>query len=249
MKILENKVALITGAGAGIGKATALLLAENGAKVVVSNISKENGQAVVKEIIEKGGDAIFFKADVASAAENEALVAYTLKHYGQLDIAVNNAGIVGPFGLTGDYPLEDWQKVIDVNLSGVFYGLRYQIPAMIERGGSIVNLASILGQVGTKFLPAYVAAKHGVVGLTKAAALEYADKNIRINSIAPSYIKTPLVMKTLDQATIDTVVESLPLGRMGEPEEIAELILFLASPKSSYVTGGYYPVDGGFLAQ
>jgi NAD(P)-dependent dehydrogenase (short-subunit alcohol dehydrogenase family) len=249
MKLLENKVALITGSGSGIGKATALLFAQQGAKVVVSNISEENGETVVKEIKAIGGEATFFKADNAIPADNEALVEHAIKHYGQLDIAVNNAGIVGPLGVTGEYPLDGWKKTIDINLSGVFYGLRYQIPAMIKNGGSIINLASILGHVGTKSSPAYVAAKHGVVGLTKAAALEYADKNIRVNSVGPSYIKTPLVMKTLDDAALKAVVGLLPIGRLGEAEEIAELILWLASPKSSFVTGAYYPVDGGYLAQ
>jgi NAD(P)-dependent dehydrogenase (short-subunit alcohol dehydrogenase family) len=249
MKLLENKVALVTGSGSGIGKATALLFAEQGAKVVVSNISEESGEAVAKEIKTKGGEATFFKADNARPRDNEDLVTYAINHYGQLDIAVNNAGIVGPLALTGEYPLEGWKKTIEINLSGVFYGLRYQIPAMIKSGGSIINLASILGQVGTKFSPAYVAAKHGVVGLTKAAALEYADKNIRVNSVGPSYIKTPLVMKTLDDAALKAVVGLLPVGRLGEAEEIAELILWLASPKSSFVTGAYYAVDGGYLAQ
>ena len=249
MKLLENKVALITGSGSGIGKATALLFAEQGAKVVVSDISEEHGEAVVKEIKAKGGEASFFKADSASPAENEALVAHAIKHYGQLDIAVNNAGTLGPLSVTGEYPLDGWKKTIDINLSGVFYGLRYQIPAMLKSGGSIVNLASILGQAGTKFSPAYVAAKHGVVGLTKAAALEYADKNIRVNSVGPSYVNTPLVMRTLDDAARKAVVGLLPVGRFGEAEEIAELILWLASPKSSFVTGAYYPADGGYLAQ
>src|SRR5688500_7813153 len=249
MKLLQNKVALITGSGSGIGKATALLFGEQGAKVVVSDISEERGEAVAKEIKEKGGEATFFKADSASPAENEALVAHAIRHYGQLDIAVNNAGTVGPLGVTAEYPLDGWKKTIDINLSGVFYGLRYQIPAMMKSGGSIINLASILGQAGTKFLPAYVAAKHGVVGLTKAAALEYDDKNIRINSVGPSYIITPPVMKTLDEAAQKAVVGLLPIGRLGEAEEIAELILWLASPKSSYVTGAYYPADGGYLAQ
>ena len=226
-----------------------MLFAEQGAKVVVSDISEEHGEAVAKEIKAKGGEATFFKADSASPAENEALVAHAIKQFGQLDIAVNNAGIVGPLGVTGEYPLDGWKKTIDINLSGVFYGLRYQIPAMMKSGGSIINLASILGQVGTKFSPAYVAAKHGVVGLTKAAALEYADKNIRVNSVGPSYIKTPLVMKTLDEAARKAVVGLLPVGRLGEAEEIAELILWLASPKSSFVTGAYYPADGGYLAQ
>jgi len=177
------------------------------------------------------------------------LVKQTIQKYGALDIAVNNAGIGGPLAATGEYPVDGWKTVIDINLSGVFYGLRYQIPAMLEKGGSIVNIASILGSAGTKFSPAYVAAKHGVVGLTKAAALEYADKNIRINSVGPGYIKTPLVINSLDKATLDALVGLHPIGRLGEPNEIAELILWLASPKSSFVTGAYYPADGGYLAQ
>ena len=249
MKLLENKVAIITGAGSGIGKATALLFAEQGAKVVVSDISEENGKTAVKEITSKGGDAIFVRADSSSPEDNAELVEKTLKQYGKLDIAVNNAGIGGPLGLTGEYPVDGWKKTIDINLSGVFYGLRYQIPAILKNGGSIINIASILGHTGTKFSPAYVAAKHGVVGLTKAAALEYADKKIRINAVGPGYIKTPLVMNTLDADALDALVGLHPIGRLGESEEIAEVILWLASSKSSFVTGAYYPVDGGYLAQ
>ena len=249
MKQLENKVALITGAGSGIGKATALLFAEQGAKVVVSDINEDNGSSAVEELKKNGGDAFFIKADSSKPEDNEALVKQTIQKYGRLDIAVNNAGIGGPLSATGEYPIDGWQKVIDINLSGVFYGLRYQIPVMLEKGGSIINVASILGQAGTKFSPAYVAAKHGVVGLTKAAALEYADKNIRINSIGPGYIKTPLVMKSLDDAARNALVGLHPIGRLGESEEIAELILWLASSKSSFVTGAYYPIDGGYLAQ
>ncbi len=166
-----------------------------------------------------------------------------------MDIAVNNAGIGGPLAATGEYPLDGWKKTIDINLSGVFYGLRYQIPAMLKNGGSIVNIASILGNAGTRFSPAYVAAKHGVVGLTKAAALEYAAKNIRINSVGPGYINTPLVINSLDDATRKALVGLHPIGRLGESGEIAELILWLASSKSSFVTGAYYPADGGYLAQ
>ena len=248
MKQLENKVAIITGAGSGIGKSTALLFAKEGAKVIVSDISEANGKSVVEEIKKLGGEAFFVKADSSKAADNEALVKQTIEKYGALDIAVNNAGIGGPLGVTGEYPIDGWQKVIDINLSGVFYGLRYQIPAMLPKGGSIVNIASILGQAGTKFSPAYVAAKHGVVGLTKAAALEYADKNIRINSVGPGYIKTPL-LNSLNEATMKALVGLHPIGRLGESEEIAELIFWLASSKSSFVTGAYYAADGGYLAQ
>lgn len=249
MKTLENKVAIITGAGSGIGRAAAMLLAQEGAKVVVSDINPEGGNAVVKEIEKAGGKAFFILCDTSNPEDQEKLVAGTVKHFGGLDIAVNNAGIGGPIAPTGEYPIDGWQKVIGINLSGVFYGLRYQIPAMAKKGGAIVNIASILGQVGTKGSPAYVAAKHGVVGLTKAAALEYADKKIRVNSIGPGYITTPLLTNTLDKATLDGLVGLHPMGRLGTAEEVAELILFLASPKSSFVTGAYYNVDGGYLAQ
>lgn len=162
---------------------------------------------------------------------------------------MNNAGIGGPLSPTGEYPIDGWQKVIDINLSGVFYGMRYQIPVMLENGGSIVNIASILGQAGTKFSPAYVASKHGVVGLTKTAALEYTDQKIRINAVGPGYIKTPLVESTIDEEGTKALVGLHPIGRLGESSEIAELILWLASPKASFVTGAYYPADGGYLAQ
>jgi NAD(P)-dependent dehydrogenase (short-subunit alcohol dehydrogenase family) len=249
MTLLKDKVAIITGAASGIGKAAAMLLAKEGAKVVVADIQEENGSKVMMEIKNEGGYATFIKADSSSPEDNRLLVEKTIQEYGRLDIAVNNAGIAGPLAPTGEYPIDGWQKVIEINLSGVFYGMRYQIPAMEDAGGSIINVASILGSVGAKGSPAYVAAKHGVVGLTKTAALEYATKNIRINSIGPGYIKTPLIMDTLDDAARDALVALHPMGRLGESEEVAELILWLASDKSSFVTGSYYPVDGGYLVQ
>src|SRR5690554_278324 len=249
MKNLDNKVAIITGAGSGIGRSTAHLLAKEGAKVVVSDIDKDIGNAVVKEIEEAGGKAFFVHSDSSKAEGHKALVEETIKKYGSLDIAVNNAGIGGPLAPTGEYPIDGWQKVIDINLSGVFYGMCYQIPAMEKNGGSIINIASILGQAGTQGSPAYVASKHGVVGLTKAAALEYANKNIRINSIGPGYIKTPLLTNSLDDSQMEGLVSLHPIGRLGESNEIAEMILWLASSKSSFATGAYYPVDGGYLAQ
>jgi len=250
MKSLENKVAIVTGASSGIGEAIAITFGAAGAKVVVSDINEEGGNSVVEKIKSNGGEAIFIKADTSTAEENEKLVAETVKHFGGLDIAVNNAGIGGPAALTGEYPVEAWDKVIAVNLSGVFYGLRYQIPAILANGGgNIINMASVLGQVGTKFSPAYVAAKHGVVGLTKAAAIEYADQKIRINSVGPGYIKTPLLVKHLSEDQMDSLIKQHPIGRLGESQEIAELVLWLASDKASFVTGTYYAADGGLLAQ
>ena len=250
MKSLENKVAIVTGAGSGIGKAIALLYSAEGAKLVVSDISETGGSETVAEIKAKGGEAIFVKADTSKPDDCKRVVEEAVMQFKGLHIAVNNAGIGGPLGFVGDYPVDGWDKVISINLSGVFYGLRYQIPAILSSGGgSIVNIASILGKVGTKGSAAYVAAKHGVIGLTEAAALEYADKKIRINSIGPGYIVTPLLTKTLDDATMKALETMHPMGRLGRSEEVAELALWLNSDKASFVTGSYYNVDGGYLAQ
>lgn len=250
MKTLENKVAIVTGAASGIGEATARLFAAEGAKVVVNDISEDNGRKVVDDIKRNGGEAFFVRGDAAAATDHENLVMETVRKYGKLDIAVNNAGIGGASAPTGEYPLDSWQKVIDINLTGVFYGLRYQLPEMVRGGsGSIVNVASILGQVGFENSVAYVAAKHGVVGLTRAAALEYARKNVRVNSIGPGFVYTGLVNEeTMGKEAIGVLEQKHALGRLGNSEEVAELILFLASEKASFVTGSYYPVDGGYLA-
>lgn len=246
---MKNKVVIVTGGASGIGKATAELFATNGAMVVVSDHNEEHGEKTTKEINDKGGKAAFFKADVSIPADNEALVAFAIKTYGKLDVAVNNAGIAGEPNMIADMSVEGWQKVIDVNLSSVFYGMKYQIPAMLKNGGgSIVNIASILGAVAFPAAAAYVAAKHGVVGLSQSAALEYSAQNIRVNAVGPAFINTPL-LSALDEPTLNMLVSMHPIGRLGESEEVAELIYWLASDKASFATGAYYPLDGGYLAR
>lgn len=247
---LKDKVALITGAGSGIGESTALLFASKGARITVTDINEDHGKKVVERIKNDGGKAIFIKADTSKPEDSEKSVKETMDKFGRLDIAVNNAGIGGPSQPIGEYDIEGWNKVISINLSGVFYGMRYQIPAMLENGGgSIINVASILGSVGFANSCAYVAAKHGVVGLTKNGALEYSKLGIRINAVGPGFIKTPLLSDNLEQEQIGQLSALHPIGRLGEPEEVAELFLWLAGDKSSFVTGSYYPIDGGYLAQ
>ncbi|MBI2283053.1 MAG: glucose 1-dehydrogenase [Bacteroidetes bacterium] len=250
MKSLQNKIAIVTGGGSGIGRAICLLYASEGAKIVVSDVDEKGGEDSVAQIKAKGGVAIFVKADTSKPEDSRKVVEQAVEKFGGLHIAVNNAGIGGPLSPVGEYPVEGWDKVISINLSGVFYGLRYQIPAILAAGGgSIVNIASILGKVGTKGSAAYVAAKHGVIGLTEASALEYADQKIRINSIGPGYILTPLLTKSLNDTAMKALVGLHPMGRLGTAEEVAELALWLNSDKASFVTGAYYNVDGGYLAQ
>jgi NAD(P)-dependent dehydrogenase (short-subunit alcohol dehydrogenase family) len=250
MKQLEGKVALVTGAGSGIGEAVALVLAREGSKVVLTDVDMAGCERVAGAVKATGAEAITVRNDVSMASECEAAVSAALKAFGRLDIAVNNAGIGGPAALTGDYPQDGWHQVINVNLNGVFYGMRYQIPAMLKSGGgSIVNIASILGQVGFATASAYVAAKHGVVGLSKNAAMEYAAQGIRVNSVGPGFIRTPLLTKHLTEEQLTGIAALHPIGRLGTSEEVAELVLWLASDKASFVTGAYYAVDGGYLTR
>jgi len=249
---VDGKVALITGAGSGIGRATALAFAREGAKVVVADIVVSGGEETVGMIKGAGGEAIFVKTDVTKAAEVEALVKKTVETYGRLDCAINNAGIEGEMALTADCTEENWDRVVDIDLKGVWLCLKYEIPQMLQQGGgAVVNTASVAGLVGFQGIPAYVASKHGVNGLTKTAALEYAKSGIRVNSVCPGVIRTPMLERFF--STNPQVSEAMsalePVGRLGKPEEIAEAVLWLCSDAASFVTGLPMAVDGALTAQ
>jgi NAD(P)-dependent dehydrogenase (short-subunit alcohol dehydrogenase family) len=247
---LNNKVAIVTGAASGIGRATAKAFAREGARVVVSDIAVDGGEETVRQIKSAGGEAIFVKCDVSQEADVRGLVQQTVDTYDGLDFACNNAGVGGESAPTADYTLDGWNKVLSINLTGVFLGMKYQIPEMLKRGGGvIVNMASILGTVGFPTAPAYVASKHGVLGLTKNAALEYAQQNIRVVGVDPAFIHTPLVDEDLDDNALKQVVAAHPMGRLGQPEEVAELVVWLCSDAASFITGSSFLVDGGYTAQ
>jgi NAD(P)-dependent dehydrogenase (short-subunit alcohol dehydrogenase family) len=246
---LQGKTALVTGAASGIGRAVALLYGQYGANVMVSDIDEKQGQQVVDELIAAGGTAQFYKADVGDPAQCRELVQATVAAFATIDVACNNAGITGELSLTADYSLEGWQRIINVNLNSVFFCLKYELEVMLKQGyGSIINMSSILGQVGTPTLAGYVTAKHGVVGLTQTAAQEYAAQGIRINAVGPAYIDTPL-LGAFSAETKQGLVALHPIGRLGLAQEVAELVIWLSSEKASFVTGSYYPVDGGYLAR
>lgn len=246
----SGKVAIVTGGASGIGEAVSKLLAAGGAKVVVADLDESAAKATAAAIETAGGTASGFAVDVSDAAQNEAMVAFAKTTYGGLHLAVNNAGIGGASAPTGEYPVESWDKVVGINLSGVFYGMRYEIPAILASGGgAIVNMASILGSVGIAMSPAYVAAKHGVVGMTKSAGLEYGEKGVRINAIGPGFIETPLLTKHMDADTLAFIASKHAMNRLGTPEEVAALTGFLLSGDASFITGSYHLVDGGYTAQ
>lgn len=246
----NGKVAIVTGGASGIGEAVVKTLAAGGAKVVVADIDGNAARAAADALAKAGGTAASFAVDVSDAAQVEAMVEFAQSTYGGLHLAVNNAGISGAAAPTGEYPLEAWRKVIGVNLDGVFYGLRYEIPAILASGGgAIVNMASILGSVGFANSPAYVAAKHAIVGLTKNAAIEYAKQGIRVNSVGPAFIDTPLLSKNLDAETLKFIATLHPVGRLGRAEEVAALTAFLLSDEASFITGSYHLVDGAYVAQ
>jgi NAD(P)-dependent dehydrogenase (short-subunit alcohol dehydrogenase family) len=249
----ENQVVLITGAGNGIGRATALAFAREGARVVVSDIADADGESVVAAIREAGGEARYAHANVALSRDAEALVRGTVQAYGRLDVAFNNAGIEGASAPVAEQSEEDWQRVLGVNLTGVFHCMKYELLHMVRLGaGAIINNASILGHVGFANASAYTAAKHGVLGLTRAAALEYAPKGIRINAVCPGFVVTPMLERAglLADPNVRKAIENLhALKRLGNPEEVAEAVLFLASPRSSFVIGHPLFVDGGYVAQ
>jgi len=252
MGLVDGKVALVTGAGSGIGRGSAIAFAQEGAKVIVADVVVEGGEETVRMIKDAGGEAAFIKCDVSKAADVEAMVKFAVDTYGTLDYAHNNAGIEGPMSPTADYAEADWDKVISINLKGVWLCMKSEIPVMLAGGGgAIVNTASIAGLVGFQGLPAYSASKWGVNGITKAAALEYAQAGIRVNSVCPGVIQTAMVDRLVSaQPEMEAgLLAGTPMGRLGQPDDIAQAVVWLCSDRASFVTGHNMAVDGGFVSQ
>lgn len=249
-KLLEGKVALVTGGAMGIGKTTAQIFAREGARVVVVDIVTEGGEETVQLIKEAGGDALFVKCDVTNSKDVEAMVIKAVDTYGRLDCAFNNAGIAIP-GTTVECSEEDWDRVLSVNLKGVWLCMKYEISQMLTQGGGvIVNTSSAGGLVGTPGIAAYTASKHGVVGLTRTAALEHVTAGIRVNAVCPGSVPTPMLDPVVNHPELKAMLESKhPMGRFATTEEIAEAVIWLCSDRASYVTGVAFPVDGAVTAQ
>ncbi|WP_327112129.1 SDR family oxidoreductase [Streptomyces sp. NBC_01341] len=244
----DGRIALVTGGASGIGLALSRRLAASGATVVVADHNEVSARKAADGLVAAGARAAAVVLDVTDPASVEAGVQFTVDTFGALHLAVNNAGVGGPAQPTGAYGIEDWNRVVATNLSGVFYSMRYEIPAILAAGGgAVVNMSSILGTNGFANSPAYVAAKHGVVGLTKTAALEYAAHNIRINAVGPGFIDTPLLRDT-DGPAREHLISLHPAGRLGTSEEVAELAAFLLSDRASFIHGSYHLVDGGYSA-
>ena len=249
---LDGKVALVTGGASGIGRATALAFMREGARLMIADINEAGGRETVDLIVKGGGKALFTKADVTQGPVVQALVAKTVEAYGRLDCAFNNAGIGSPARtLTADCPDEHWDQVLAINLTGVWLCMKHEIQHMLSQGGgAIVNTASVAGLAGLRYASAYVASKHGVVGITKTAALEYAQRGIRVNAVCPGYIETPMTAPgRSDPERMAQMIAQEPIGRVGQPEEVAEAVIWLCSGAASFVTGHSMTVDGGFTAQ
>ncbi len=244
----DGKAVLVTGGASGLGEAAVGLLATRGARVVVADLDADRGAAVVEAVRADGGEAVFCATDVTREADVAAAVATALDTFGRLDAAINNAGTTGPSNLTADYSLEDWNRVLALNLTGVFLGLKHEIPAIVAQGGgAIVNTSSGAGLVGFAGLPAYVASKHGVIGLTRAAALEYVKAGVRINAVCPGSTRTPMLEGFMggDPALEKAMANSAPIGRLARPVEIAQAMVWLLSDAASFVVGHAFAVDGG----
>lgn len=249
---MEGKVALVTGGSSGIGRATALAFAREGAKVVIADVAVERCYDTATEIRNGGGEVHCVEADVSKADQVKALIDEIVETYGQLDYAFNNAGIEGEQAPTADSTEENWDRVININLKGAWLSMKYEIPQMLKQGGgAIVNMSSVAGLVGFPDIPAYVASKHGVLGLTKTAALEYARQGIRVNAVCPGVIRTEMIERFTggDPQAEEQLAASEPVGRMGTPEEVAEAVVWLCSDDASFVTGHPLVIDGGMVAQ
>jgi NAD(P)-dependent dehydrogenase (short-subunit alcohol dehydrogenase family) len=250
-KQFEGKVAVITGGSSGIGRATAIAFAAEGARVAIGARRAAESEETIRLIQEKGGEAVFVQTDVAQAAQLQRLVQSAVDRWQRLDFAFNNAGIAGtPFVPIPDYSEEIWDQVIDVNLKGVFLAMKFELPAMVKTGGgAIVNMSSIAGLIGGRVGAAYYASKAGVIGLTRAAAMEYCNANIRVNAVCPAVIETPMSAGVFASGRAASLIDLHPLGRFGKPEEIADSVVWLCSEKSSFITGQALPIDGGFTTR